>query len=108
MAEVKLTELKPTWLSPDVFCFLCPHCREERLLCKRIPLSFKGQVKLVNATPEDDEDWPQGFVPARAEFAWKFNQGDSFDSITVTPSIDASASGHWHGNITGGKIVGGV
>ena len=24
--------------------------------------------------------------------------------LTVTPSIDASASGHWHGRITNGEI----
>jgi hypothetical protein len=103
---MKLLELEPKWLSPDVFSFKCPHCRETLLLCKRIELSFKDQVKLVNPTPEDDEDWPARFVPMKTECAWSIT-GD-FTSMTVTPSIDASASGHWHGHITNGEIVGGL
>jgi hypothetical protein len=30
--------------------------------------------------------------------------GDDFEDLTLTPSIDASNSGHWHGFITGGQI----
>ncbi len=99
---MKLTDLKPRWLSPDVFSFLCPHCQTVTLLCKRIPLSFQEQVKLVNPAPEYDEDWPIDFVPMKAAFAWSIS-GD-FPTMTVTPSIDASESGHWHGFITNGEI----
>jgi hypothetical protein len=31
--------------------------------------------------------------------------GDSFESLTISPSVDASAAGHWHGFIQAGKIV---
>jgi hypothetical protein len=99
---VKLTELEPRWLSPDVFSFKCPHCQKTTLLCKRILLSFNEQVTLVNPAPEDPEDWPICFVPMKAEACWSI-VGD-FASMTVTPSIDASASGHWHGHITDGEI----
>lgn len=30
--------------------------------------------------------------------------GDTFETLTLTPSIDASAFGHWHGFITAGEI----
>lgn len=30
--------------------------------------------------------------------------GDDWDSLTLTPSIDASQHGHWHGFITNGEI----
>lgn len=29
--------------------------------------------------------------------------GDTFDSLTLTPSVDASAFGHWHGFVTNGE-----
>lgn len=103
---MRLTELDPKWLSTDVFSFLCPHCRKVTLLCKRIKLSFKEQVKLVNPAPEDEDDWPIDFVPARADYAWKF-AGNDFATLSVQPSIHAGASGHWHGHITKGEIVGG-
>lgn len=34
---------------------------------------------------------------------WK-RGGESFDALTLTPSIDASQHGHWHGHITNGEI----
>ncbi len=37
------------------------------------------------------------------EFAWMF-QGNDFSTLTVHPSIDASASGNWHGFIVNGEI----
>lgn len=104
---MRLLELEPRWLSPDVFSFKCPHCRQTILLCKKIVLSFKDQVRLVNPAPEDEWDWPIDFVPMRADYAWKFS-GDDFATLTVTPSIDASKAGHWHGHVTGGEIVGGI
>jgi hypothetical protein len=104
---MKLTDLEPRWLSPDVFTFRCPHCQKENLLCKRIPMSFKDQAKLVNGclvrTAEDDEDWPIDFVPMKDSACWTM-EGD-FSSMTVRPSIDASASGHWHGFITNGEVT---
>jgi hypothetical protein len=30
--------------------------------------------------------------------------GDTFNSISLSPSIDASKAGHWHGYITNGEI----
>lgn len=101
---MRLTELEPRWLTSDVFSFKCPHCREVTLLCKRIPLSFREQVKLVNSVPEDEDDWPIDFVPMKESFSWIFTPGCPFDVLTVSPSIDASASGHWHGFITNGEI----
>ena len=32
----------------------------------------------------------------------------TFDTMTVTPSLDGSAGGLWHGFITNGEIVGGI
>ena len=36
--------------------------------------------------------------------AWT-RTGDTIQNITLSPSIDLSKSGHWHGFITDGKVV---
>lgn len=77
--------------------FDCPHCRTERLA-----------VFFTN--PLD------GGEPAvEPQFLWR-RSGDSFETLSLAPSIDAESgtvarhdgtiehSGHWHGYITNGEI----
>lgn len=46
---------------------------------------------------------PQAYAgPER--HVWK-REGDAFETLTLTPSIDASAHGHWHGFITNGEVT---
>lgn len=47
---------------------------------------------------------PDGGVPPSNRNLW-MREGDTFDTLTLTPSIDASASGHWHGFIKGGQVT---
>lgn len=35
---------------------------------------------------------------------WWARTGDTFETLTLTPSIDVSHRGHWHGHITNGEI----
>jgi hypothetical protein len=106
---VKLVELEPRWIHPNMFVFLCPHCREIFLTCKNIEMMMHEQVAIFER--EFGEDWANRVVPAREGVAWSIagydpnNPGAAFQTGTVTPSIDASASGHWHGHITNGLIV---
>lgn len=44
-------------------------------------------------------------VGCKESYAWKFENAHDFEQITVTPSLDASAAGHWHGFLTAGAIV---
>jgi hypothetical protein len=97
---MKLSELQPRWLSPNLFVFLCPHCRKDFLACKNAPLSESAQFDLYEKAFGDD--WNLKVVPCRAGFAWTIS-GD-FSNLTVKPSIDASRSGHWHGYITNGLV----
>lgn len=46
-------------------------------------------------------------VLCKNDTAWTMSSTD-FETLTVTPSIDAEAAGHWHGHITAGEIKGGV
>ena len=106
---MKLIDLSPRWIAHDgdakaALIFKCPHCREVWLTCTFHPIKISAQMGLYR--PEGEASGGQ-VVPSRQNFAWS-RSGDSFHNVTVTPSVDASASGHWHGFITNGEIVGGL
>lgn len=45
----------------------------------------------------------ENIVPCGKDTSWEIK--GTFENMTVKPSLDASASGHWHGFITDGIIV---
>ena len=98
---MKLTDLEPRWLTPNLLLFICPHCRKDRLTCKNVVMSRKEQYTIY--AEKVNADWNMSVVPCKPEMDWTFS-GSDFATLTVTPSIDASASGHWHGFITNGEI----
>jgi hypothetical protein len=96
---VRLADLNPKWTTPVRFSvelptgisFLCPCCKELRL-----SVPFNNPIdpdSLLAAT-----NW-QASQPA-----WH-RTGDTFDTLSLLPSIDYSASGHWHGHISNGAVV---
>lgn len=105
---MKLLDLEPQWLVPGkVFIFRSPSGKGDWILCKNIPMTIHEQINLVaNFTGDGDafayRDRP--CVPMREGTCWTFDNADSFETISVTPSIDASASGNWHGFIKNGAI----
>ena len=111
---MRLTELDPKWLEVDGrkvgLIFLCPHCRTTRLSCffEATPILNGGrwpsQVKLFERALGSEEAADQ-VVPCNKSNAWT-RSGEDFASLSCSPSIDASSSGHWHGFITNGEIVG--
>lgn len=97
---VKLTELEPRWIQMGKdfgfhcligISFLCPCCRKQRLA-----VMFKEHIDPENNAWRIPWQWPEGKTWAR--------QGNSFETLSLSPSIDASASGHWHGFITNGEL----
>lgn len=121
---MKLTDLNPRWLEFKgehvAIMFLCPHCapngREQWLTCffrsaGSLPKDAEGCPgdrelfaaafrEMGYADPENESSKVVSCNPASA---W-VRVGDDFGSMTITPSIDASASGHWHGFVTAGEI----
>lgn len=93
---MKLTDLDPHWMITTDgrqgmgVNFECPHCDGDQ----RLGVWFSNPL--------------DGGEPASAEHGpaprWK-RTGDSFENMTLTPSIDASNSGHWHGFITNGEVT---
>jgi hypothetical protein len=93
---MKLLEQDPRWYvlhdgGPRVgFTFECPHCSSQRL---GIAVHDAGH-RIISA--EEPEAHPPGFI-------WEITAGADFHDISLSPSIDASKCGHWHGHITGGE-----
>lgn len=102
---MKLSDLNPRWaIDADIviggvthhdedrhgmaISFDCPHCGEQRLA-----VWFKNPID--GGPPSDDVD-PQ--------HQWQ-RAGTTFEDLTLTPSIDASQWGHWHGFITNGEVT---
>lgn len=102
---MRLTDLNPRWLSPDVFVFRSPAGAGNLITCKRVPMSSSDQYALIYEKNPDLKG--QCVVMTVPDMAWKF-EGNDFETLTVTPSLDASRSGNWHGFITNGEIVGGL
>ena len=109
---MKLSDLDPRWaIDADIVIggvykhfegrhgmavsFECPHCIERERLTgdKRVTrLAVWFDNPIDGGPPTDD-----------AEFKWQ-RTGDSFDTLTLSPSVDASKVGHWHGYIENGQI----
>lgn len=94
---MKLTDLNPRWVGYpgpvyDGVSFDCPHCRTQRLAIKFSP-------------PIDPNGWwPKMTQPTYAGVnLWK-RTGDTFDTLSLTPSVDASFDSHWHGFIINGQV----
>lgn len=98
---MKLTDLEPEWLTPDMFVFKSPSGKGDLITCKRVPMGFKEQYDIIYAPGSKFIGKP--VVQTVPEMAWQF-KGNDFSALTATPSIDASASGNWHGFIINGEI----
>jgi hypothetical protein len=126
---LRLLDLEPRWLDHAghhvAIMFRCPHCRGIWLTC-----FFKAARELPEIPPDfpiEELRWSSGARllfyealidlghpdPAQGAYhdvvscekskAWK-RDSDNFATMTVSPSIDAGASGHWHGRIIAGQI----
>jgi hypothetical protein len=115
--NMRLIDLNPRWfgLPPALkqgLTFDCPCCcntdRAVRLAVPFVnPIDGSAPISL-----EPKILWPLLCPPPTAEgqvtvppgFHWT-RTGETFDVLTLSPSVDASKSGHWHGHIMAGGIV---
>lgn len=102
---MKLADLEPRWKEHDGnpragLIFKCPCCQKMWLTAKAVPIATRDQFKMY-----EDESKASGgqVVTCRSDAVWSFS-GDDFETLSATPSVDASSSGHWHGFITNGII----
>jgi hypothetical protein len=98
---MKLADLQPRWLSPDVFIFRSPTGAGDWITCKRVSMSKEDQYALIYR--DNPEFVGQSVVMTQPEMVWQID-GNDFATMTVHPSIDHSPSGNWHGFVTNGEI----
>lgn len=107
---MRLTELAPRWLMHEgnphaALAFKCPHCRDTWLTCTLVEMTFKQQCAAIIAGGLNEKMEAADVVTCET-LAWSATNVPNFEQLTITPSLDASKSGHWHGHITAGAIVG--
>lgn len=101
--KIKLTDLNPRWTGLSVsghelvdgITFDCPHCRNQRLGVKFTP-------------PLDKNNWKQRSIEYPIyQLMWQ-RVGDTFETITLSPSVNANSridfQNHWHGFIENGFV----
>lgn len=111
---MRLSALDPRWFAPagrekTGLTFLCPCCvgtpRSVRLAIPLaqpldggapVPMGIRVALDCVKRGEKAPFNVP-------AEFLWG-HDGDSFETLTLHPSVDASRSGHWHGWVRGGAV----
>lgn len=84
--------------------FLCPHCRKVWLSCKRATMGMREQMELFEAAVLQEEI--KVVVPMKESVIWQMKGAFKKGNFTVSPSIHAGASGHWHGHIQNGHCTG--
>jgi hypothetical protein len=101
---MKLVDLKPKWATLAQWCaseafytgitFLCPHCLQKRLYVRFWPPV--DPEKLLGRIFELPDPGPE---------VHRRTSGESFESLTIDPSIGFESIGHWHGRIINGEVV---
>lgn len=99
---MRLIDLDPRWFEGrsgdrQGITFECPHCPTSG---QRLAVAIHLDGTDLDPDPENPQQWAAG------EHVWALGEGvTGFADMTLTPSVDASGSGHWHGHITGGEIA---
>lgn len=108
---MKLTDLDPRWIEHEGrrigFCFISPTKPLWRQTCYAERTPHKVQRQVIETMFEA----PHSVQGCNPDCAWTIAGGiasATFETMTVTPSLDGSAGGLWHGHITNGQIVGGI
>lgn len=112
---MRLVDLNPRWFAEpgrhgQGLSFDCPHCAGGVRLSApfTVPLDGGAPISLEHGvlwpTLQPRPDDAPGRVTVPPGIHWT-RTGDTFETMTLVPSIDASRSGHWHGFITNGAIV---
>ncbi len=119
---MRLTDLDPRWFAEagrqgQGLTFECPCClskprpQSTRLAVAFTPALDGGPPIPISGAPNLfallcetlwlPEHVGTNIVPPGIH--WQ-RTGDTFETLTLTPSIDASRAGHWHGFITDGEV----
>lgn len=113
---MKLLDLDPRWLIKDGqrvgFVFRSPTLGDDMWCsCFEAPPERREQWALFAAAfpegPKNEKGYGRCIQGMNSDHRWTIAGGieaATFETMTVTPSLDGSAAGNWHGFITGGEI----
>lgn len=112
---MRLTELEPHWLERDGrrfgVIFRCPTKPDwwQVVIVEPAP-KFRGADSQYEAIKRSGAAAEGMWQPANESAPWQIDAIESatFGTLTITPSVDGSAGGLWHGHVTNGEIVGGL
>lgn len=97
---MRLTDLNPRFYvlvdgGPRVgLTFECPHCRETRL---GVLFHHRGHEAM-------EDEVIHAEAPANHDPIWTWD-GTDFTDLSLSPSVDASGRGHWHGFVSNGEVT---
>lgn len=110
MSKLPLADFNPRWLVDKDgrqgmgMSLRCPSCRLQRL-----SVWFSNPVDGLPAYPAQEIP-PDATEEVRKRITAYNNRwgrtGEDFSTLSLSPSIDASGAGHWHGFITEGFVSG--
>lgn len=117
---MRLTDLDPRWVMQDGkkvgFVFQSPTLGDDMWICFWVhhPDMRETWACINQAFPEGRMN-KKGFSRMVQTLNPKENwvvagglENSSFETMTITPSLDCSPANNWHGYITNGEIVGGI
>ena len=108
---MRLLDLDPRWLMKDDkrigFTFNGPLARGFRQSCFVFSPPTRDQWRIFEENLGDENE-VQGCTPGTQWTIAGGIESADFATLSVSPSIDGSAGGEWHGFITNGQIVGGL
>jgi hypothetical protein len=115
---MKLTDLNPRWFAiagrhGQGVVFDCPCCvgkeKRYRLAVAFAPaldggatIDIKQLEPLWDAIKDCGTDFPSNIVPPG--FIWA-RTGETFETLTVSPSVNAAPAGHFHGWVINGEVT---
>ena len=110
MTTVKLIDLSPRWIglnnwaSPSFFAvgvsFLCPHCDVH---APEHGPDRRRRLAVMFWPPIDPDKLLDRVFDLPDSGSHRRVSGESFDTLTIEPSIGFDSIGHWHGRLTNGE-----
>jgi len=108
---MRLIDCKPRWITLQNWAvqepfyigvsFLCPHCPES---APEFGENRRRRLAVSFWPPIDPANWLSRMNPPPA--IGHKRTGDTFDTLTLEPSVGFDGIGHWHGHIINGEMIG--
>lgn len=111
---MRLAALNPHWIQPSQWSaqadpfyigvsFMCPHCPST--VCPTCGADRGKRLAVKFWPPIDPAGWQERVTAIPHEGFHQRVSGETFDTLTLNPSVGFDAIGHWHGTIINGELA---